>query len=355
MKKNKILFVTDRLPSSNGAGAENVLCALSDGLISLGIEHCFVISNDGVFFRDCVIKVGHIRVSDIISDGKLTEIAKKEFILFVFGDKAIRNMKLSAIVGKKIAWPDDPPYLPHFYKSFNKLVGKKSRLISLLLGLKLYFYHSLTLMSLKKYDLVLHHSSRHAAEFQKKGIYCKYVIPPVSNLKIFDSEIKKSKRLIHIGHLGGAASLMSLQELVCYPDIIKRIDFFGKKDIPLDLVNFLENTGARLMGFADNLEQEICSHFALIVSGNYPVGTRTRVLHAALYGYPIIINESALAGVPELEDYDNIYVYNNDYDSLNMIIQKLEAGDQKSLELSSHNNHLRNEECLQKWLSLILD
>ncbi len=119
----------------------------------------------------------------------------------------------------KIAWPDDPPHLVALMKSRSNLLKFSTRIGSFFNYLRLFIFKQKISKSLKKYSKIIHHSKLHALQFKKwtnKNVIYSPPIIPIFNESYFINKdsIDFLKNIpegfIHIGHLGGAASLSSI-------------------------------------------------------------------------------------------------------------------------------------------------
>jgi len=273
-------------------------------------------------------KKGKIGLKNFINSSKACKNIKDYNFTFVFGDQNI--VDLVNLNNFKIAWPDDPPHLVALIKSRSNLLRISSRMRSFLSYLRLFIFKQKLTKNLKKYSRIIHHSKLHALQFKKwthKDVIYSPPIIPIFNrnniMKNKSSSIDSTpERFIHIGHLGGAASLSSINTLLD-SNIIDLIDKFslkfdlvGKIDIPLEIKNKLIKANYLLKGFVDDIDKEIINSKFLVIAGNYGVGSRTRILHSLALGTPVIAHQSSTRGIPDLHKCKAIFLYDsiNDFE-----------------------------------------
>lgn len=339
---SSILIVSDRLPSTSGAGAESVLSALCSVTACLGDRVDFLVSEGALikvsferlappshdhltFFR----AAQPVRAADAIA---ALNVATKEPAalrpsayrkVFVFGDSNI--IELSRFTGHKVAWPDDPPYLVSAFKAGCSLLPLRSRARALASGLSERWQHRKLNRALAAYELIVHHANHHATDFGKAVptpiIYAPPLIPSMREASGAANAAPGVCRsgFIHVGHLGGAASLAAVEVLLSQPvrqhfraAAVDPLTLVGKADIPGRIKDSLVDCGYRLTGFVDDLDQAMFSCRAVVVPGNYFVGARTRILHALSLGTPVVAHASCLAGTPELKQCPAVELFDSD-------------------------------------------
>jgi glycosyltransferase involved in cell wall biosynthesis len=260
--------------------------------------------------------------------------------IFVFGDDNI--ILFDRLAGHKVAWPDDPPHLVSDFKASCPLLPVRSRFRSRLRSIQERWKQHLLHRALRSYELIVHHAHHHADEFQKASarpiLYAPPLIPTMSALTPLQSAPSLIPRqgFIHIGHLGGAASLASIETLLSAPlcEYLRTskepLVLIGKADIPITIKSSLEIAGYLLMGFVDDLESAISSCRAVVVPGDYAVGARTRILHSLSLGTPVVAHRSCIAGIPELQTCKAVELFDS-AEQLVRALAKLEKMDEASL------------------------
>lgn len=344
---SSILIVSDRLPSTGGAGAESVLSALCDLALGTGAQVDFlVIESDLIKVRfdrlpkDLPKQLGIYRAAppangvdslsatDVRLDRPRALHPASYSKSFVFGDRNI--IAFSHFGGQKIAWPDDPPYLVSDFKSGCSLLPLRSRARAFMRGRVERLRHRALCKALTTYAEVVHHANHHAAEFhlavRKPITYAPPLIPSMRQAAPARAAQRVARKgFIHVGHLGGAASLAAVEVLLAQP--VKAhflatqqvLTLVGKADIPERLRQRLLSCGYRLTGFVEDLDEAMRDCRAVLVPGDYAVGARTRILHALSLGTPVIAHTSCLAGMPELRDCRAIQLFSSDAEFVHLL------------------------------------
>jgi len=360
-----VLIVSDRLPSAAGAGAESVLSALCTITAGQGIVVDFLVIESPLirvnferiptdygpnlaFLRAVVPHQCDHEVSVTrLPDGQECRIDLKRYHrVFVFGDDNI--VVFGRLAGHKVAWPDDPPHLVSDFKAGCNLLPPRSRLRSRMRSFQERWKQRVLQRSLRTYELIVHHAHHHADEFRRATarpiLYAPPLIPSMLMLQHLPSTPPwwvPRRGFIHIGHLGGAASLASIEMLLSLPvrayfeSSEEPLVLIGKADIPAALQSKLESAGCRLMGFVDDLEAAMRACRAVVVPGDYAVGARTRILHSLSLGTPVVAHLSCLAGIPELQKCAAVELFDS-AEELVQVLAKLAKMDEVALrQLSS--------------------
>lgn len=354
-----ILIVSDRFPTTAGAGAESVLSALCKITTDLGFTVDFLViespliavnlsctptgyGNNLTFWQTKAAKCsGDNVLANRLADNVTSFLDLKGYDkIFVFGDDNI--ILFSRLSGYKIAWPDDPPHLVSEFKVKCNLLTVKTRVRSFLNSINERWMQRILCRALNAYELIVHHAKHHAEEFKNATncaiIYAPPLIPSMMMTQLLSCKSLGSHRqgFIHIGHLGGAASLASI-EMLLSPDLCNHFSqrkqsmvLIGKVDIPKILESKLGAAGYVIKGFVKDLESAMRSCRAVVVPGNYSVGARTRILHALSLGTPVIAHRSCGVGIPELQSCGAVEMFDSPQE-LVCILMKYEALDEDLL------------------------
>ncbi len=356
-----VLIVSDRFPSAVGAGAESVLSALCTITASSGTVVDFLViesplirvnferlptgyGSNLAFLRAVAPRQpGQEFAATYLCDGQACKLDLMRYRkVFVFGDDNI--ILFGRLAGHKVAWPDDPPHLVSHFKAGCNLLPSRSRFRSLMRSLQERWKQRVLHRALRSYELIVHHAHHHADEFRQATarpiLYAPPLIPSMSVPHSLPSASQRAQRrgFIHIGHLGGAASLASIQMLLSalvhgyVNGSAEPFALIGKADIPAALKAKLEIAGYSLMGFVEDLDSAIRGCRAVVVPGDYAVGSRTRILHSLSLGTPVIAHTSCQSGIPELKDCKAAYFFNSP-DDLVTTLEKLSQMDESDLDL----------------------
>ncbi len=353
--------MSDRFPSAAGAGAESVLsalCTITAGqgtvvdflviespLIRVNFERIPTGYGPNLAFLRAVEphQRGHEVSVTNLPDGQEFRIDLKRYNrVFVFGDDNI--VFFGPLAGRKVAWPDDPPHLVSDFKASCSLLPPRSRLRSRLVSIQERWKQRLLHRALRTYELIVHHAHHHAEEFRKATDRPVLYSPPLIPAMLLPVQAnwpnvvpRLRQGFIHIGHLGGAASLASI-EMMLSAQMLSYVDgcaepfaLIGKADIPAALKAKLELASYKLMGFVEDLDSAMRDCRAVVVPGNYVVGARTRILHSLSLGTPVIAHISCQAGIPELKNCKAVFFFDGPDDLVSTLqrlnqIDKLEQG-----------------------------
>jgi len=352
-----VLIVSDRFPSAAGAGAESVLSALCTITAGQGTVVDFLViesplirvnferipTDYGPNLTFLRAGVPHQRDHEVsvtrLPDGQECRIDLKRYHkVFVFGDGNI--VVFGRLAGHKVAWPDDPPHLVSDFKANCSLLPPRSRLRSRMLSIQERWKQRVLHRALRTYELIVHHAHHHAEEFRKATdrpvLYAPPLIPSMllpAQANCPDLIPSPRQGFIHIGHLGGAASLAAI-EMLLSTQMLGYVDgcaepfaLVGKADIPSALKTRLEFASYKLMGFVEDLDAAMRGCRAVVVPGDYAVGARTRILHSLSLGTPVIAHTSCQAGIPELKNCKAVYFFDGP-DDLVTTLQKLNKTDE---------------------------
>tara|TARA_B110000037_G_scaffold150074_1_gene169295 strand:+ start:166 stop:1329 length:1164 start_codon:yes stop_codon:yes gene_type:complete len=341
MRKNKIIFASNRIPTRETSGGASQLFILMDILSNDDVSLIYLLSKKEKTLSEIELQridflketipnlIFRIRIKNNYFDINFKKLSENEIFyksknqkLFVFDDEEIKFY--SKINIKKTAWPDDPIWLLHLSKAKCNLLDPVSRLINFLNFIKKYLIFIFSFKKhLSKYNKIIHQASHHSNYFKKHFFDKVSFAPPIFyELKSFTppstKNIEKIK-LLHIGHLGGAATLAGLDLLINNNLIyLSKINFknfevnvVGKLNIPVKTINKIKNEKVNFIGFADDLDLEIKNSDALIVPSDHSVGTRTRILDPISFGVPIVAHKATLKGMPYLTKFPNVFIYSN--------------------------------------------
>jgi glycosyltransferase involved in cell wall biosynthesis len=174
-------------------------------------------------------------------------------------------------------------------------------------------------------------------------------------------------RILHLGHLGGAASMSGLPLLLdeTIPQLVEalgqdgfELHFVGRVDLKEPLRSRLQHPSIRLRGFVESLDEEMRMADVFVVPIPHEVGSRTRLLTAMAYGSCIVAHRSAALGNPELRHEDNILLASTGTGLAREILRAW--GDDelrsqlKASARSTYVNYFSPVTAGEKWLSAIL-
>jgi glycosyltransferase involved in cell wall biosynthesis len=242
--------------------------------------------------------------------------------VFVFDDGPIAATR-SMIQRPCVAWPSDPIHLLFRSKWDHLPLSSRGKFLLGLQMLSYRLYPQWITSYLKGYEGVIHQAAHHAAWFRRQGVHqCQYIPTPIIDDIGPDVEARRSAfppnekfKILHVGHLGGAASMTGLslvldQVLPILEHHIGsgnfEIHFVGRTDIDLDLIRRMERPTIRLRGFVENLADEFLTADCLLVPIPHNVGSRTRLLTGLSYGSCVVAHESCKLGNPELQHEQNV-------------------------------------------------
>jgi hypothetical protein len=384
---SKVLIISDRFPSAAGAGAESVLSALCNITAGQGTLVDFLVfesplirvnferiptgyGHNLAFLRAVELREsGHEVSVSRLPDGQAGRLDLSNYRkIFVFGDDNI--VQFGQLAGHKVAWPDDPPHLVSNFKASCSLLPPSSRLRSYLYSIKQRWKQRVLLRALRTYELIVHHAYHHAEEFRKATNRPVLYAPPLIPSMLLPAQANwpglvpsPRKGFIHIGHLGGAASLASIEmmlstQMLGYVDgCMEPIALIGKADIPSALKARLEFASYKLMGFVEDLDAAMRSCRAVVVPGDYAVGARTRILHSLSLGTPVIAHTSCLNGIPELKNCKAVFLFDCPDDLITTLqkLNKTEHLEQSLLNLAAIEFMSKlAPQVKQKWADIFL-
>lgn len=150
-------------------------------------------------------------------------------------------------------------------------------------------------------------SPQHAQEYRDQGIPCRHFrsFSPAVSARKNSPEVRGKLVALHVGSLQTSASRSMLnywdQEL--FPKLANlpfniEIRFVGK--VASRMESRWKNIQLVFLGHLESIDDEFANAHVFFSPMKYPIGTRTRVVTSMAYGTPVIADESAAGGLPEL-------------------------------------------------------
>ena len=175
--------------------------------------------------------------------------------------------------------------------------------------------------SLRSYDRVGYLGAQHARWAREHGIDCVYVKMCVAD-RVGTAWREKRRRfagkdkikILFLGHLGGTASRVGLDEFVdvTVPLLEKNLGqgtfelHVVGRGLPPDVAQRFKRPGVVLRGFVEDAMPEYLSADVFLSATPYPVGIRTRIVEAFSFGTAVVTHPDSACGLPELRDGENV-------------------------------------------------
>ncbi|HVF53686.1 MAG TPA: glycosyltransferase [Actinomycetota bacterium] len=205
--------------------------------------------------------------------------------------------------------------------AFSQRLGKASVRHRLQVAGRSWLLKQVMLRVLRRSDLVINFAAHHAAWLRDRGIDCRYLqtpIPDYASLAKETTENLHGHRILLLGHLRGTATLTGLQFLTeeVLPLIAPRLAAScevrvagaHEDSIPPKLRYSLEAFGIRLLGFVQNIQEEIDNATLILVPTPIDLGTRVRILVGFSHGRCVIAHAANTRGIPELHNRINCLI-----------------------------------------------
>jgi glycosyltransferase involved in cell wall biosynthesis len=265
----------------------------------------------------------------------------KPDVVLCYGTEAFKLSSLLPDSVKRAIMLIDLDHLPDLYRAFTiiRFGGWRTRLLFILRSLRRILKTSWRIREemldqLRKADFLIDHAANHASWLQNKlrkpCLYVPNPVFPLMNHPPDEIELPLPPRFILLGGLGGIATLSGLYFFAdaVLPHLrhaiskgVVELHLIGRGDLESKLVKKFKMAGIIQRGFVEDVDEEFCSAWALLVPTPIRLGFRTRILDAFRHRLCVVAHEANAAGFPELQHRKNCLLAGNGYEFASRILE----------------------------------
>ena len=167
------------------------------------------------------------------------------------------------------------------------------------------------------------------------------IILPNSRINYPKTNLQINKILL-VGDLSGTVTISSLLFLKNFlknnsDEFLKNYIFkiIGGGNISKKIETLSNFNNVSFVGALDDMSQEFDNQSILLACNTIDVGIRVRVITALSYGLIVITHSSNLKGIPELQNYKNAFIFENN-DELKKLLLNLNTNKLRISEISDN-------------------